>query len=269
MKLDIIVRIHDGQNIHGNTPRYINIPKKELIIGCITSLINSTNYTKSVEINFIVLNDRCTDDCIKTIKEIFSYSKHSYQLIDLQIPGFNHSALKQFECCKNSNADIVYSVEDDYLHCESSIAEMLEAYIDLKKYYNLKEVCIFPYDTPQDYGYCPDKKFLITRGKNRHWKSSDWTTQTFMTSPSVFKKHWNQFEKLAKEFKVISREHMYKIDHSTIVWEETTIGNIWISDVTVFHPIPSLALHIQFEKEKDPYIDHHMWWNNFTKIKKP
>ena len=29
MKLDIIVRIHDGQNIHGiGKPRYINVPKK-------------------------------------------------------------------------------------------------------------------------------------------------------------------------------------------------------------------------------------------------
>ena len=27
MKLDIIVRIHDGKNIHGGKPRYINIPK--------------------------------------------------------------------------------------------------------------------------------------------------------------------------------------------------------------------------------------------------
>ena len=44
MKLDIIIRIHDGQNIHGNHPRYIDVPKKDLIVGCLTSLINSANY---------------------------------------------------------------------------------------------------------------------------------------------------------------------------------------------------------------------------------
>ncbi len=31
MKLEIILRIHDGQNIHGGKPRYIDIPKKDLI----------------------------------------------------------------------------------------------------------------------------------------------------------------------------------------------------------------------------------------------
>ena len=38
MKLDIIIRIHDGQNIHGKgKSRYIDIPKKDLIVGCLSS----------------------------------------------------------------------------------------------------------------------------------------------------------------------------------------------------------------------------------------
>lgn len=55
MKLDIILRIHDDQNIHGNNPRYIDIPKKDLIFGCLTSLINSANVVTSAEISFVVL----------------------------------------------------------------------------------------------------------------------------------------------------------------------------------------------------------------------
>ena len=268
MRLEIILRIHDGENIHGRKPRYIRVSKKDLIIGCFTSLVNSTNFTNDIEIKFTILNDHCSYDCIKKIKEIISHSKHLHQLIDLQISGFNHSALKQFEYCKNSDADVVYSVEDDYLHCDSSITEMIDAYNSLKKQFDLKEICIFPFDTPQEYDFYPKGKYYVTRGKSRYWKSSDWTTQTFMTSPSVFKKHWYHFEKLAKEFKVIPRNLKDKIDEKDIVWEDTTIGNIWRSDVSVFHPIPSLALHIQFEKEKDPFIDHQMWWNNFTQIKK-
>ena len=31
MKLEIILRIHDGQNIHGDKPRYIDIPKKDSV----------------------------------------------------------------------------------------------------------------------------------------------------------------------------------------------------------------------------------------------
>ena len=53
MKLEIILRIHDGQNIHGDKPRYIDIPKKDLILGCLTSLINSANVVTDADISFI------------------------------------------------------------------------------------------------------------------------------------------------------------------------------------------------------------------------
>jgi hypothetical protein len=33
MKLHIVIRTHDGKNIHGNKPRYIDVPKKDLIVG--------------------------------------------------------------------------------------------------------------------------------------------------------------------------------------------------------------------------------------------
>ena len=50
MKLEIILRIHDDKNIHGNKPRYIDIPKKDLIFGCLSSLINSANVVTNTEI---------------------------------------------------------------------------------------------------------------------------------------------------------------------------------------------------------------------------
>jgi hypothetical protein len=33
MKLHISIRTHDGRNIHGDKPRYIDVPKNDLIIG--------------------------------------------------------------------------------------------------------------------------------------------------------------------------------------------------------------------------------------------
>ena len=53
---------------------------------------------------------------------------------------------------KNSTADLVYSVEDDYLHCTEALQEMLLSYQYLKSHYNLqKELCLFPFDNPEDY----------------------------------------------------------------------------------------------------------------------
>lgn len=267
MKLDIILRIHDGKNIHGSKPRYINVPKKELVIGCVSSLINSANLSNA-QIKFYILNDHSTQELIEEIENIFSYSKQPWELTHLEERGYNYSALKQFEYCRNSNADLVYSVEDDYLHCPSAIVEMIDAYKLLKKSYELNEICIFPYDTPQEYDFNLKEKFYVTRSRFRHWKSSTWTTQTFMTSPKVFQEHWKHFEKLAKEFKVVPRKLIHTLNWDDLVWEDTTIGNVWRNHVPVFHPIPSLALHVQFEKEKDPFINHMEWWNKYSKIKK-
>lgn len=268
MNLHIVLRTHDGKNIHGKKQRYIPVSKTELVIGCVSSLVNSANNVSNHKIHFTILDDHSTEELINSLKNIFSQSIHSWELIHLEECGYNYSALNQFEYCKNSTSDVVYSVEDDYLHYPTAIGEMLNAYVDLKRKYQLDDVCIFPYDTPQEYDFNINEKFLITRGRCRHWKSSTWTTQTFMTSPNVFNEHWKHFERLAKEFKVVPRHLKHTLNWDDIVWEETTIGNVWRNHVTVFHPIPSLALHVQFEKERDPYINHLEWWDKYTRVKK-
>lgn len=268
MKLEIILRIHDGKNIHEQQKRYILVSKKEIVIGCVSSLINSSNQVQNHEINLIILNDNSSKELISILQDKLNQLNHSWKIINLREKGFNHSALKQFEYCKNSDADLIYSVEDDYLHSTTALQEMIDAYVSIKTKYKLNDICIFPYDTPQEYDFNLKEKYFIVREKYRHWKSSTWTTQTFMTSPKILQKHWKYFEKLAKEFKVIPIKYKGKIDDKKIVWEDTTIANVWRNYVPVFHPIPSLALHIQFEKEKDPYINHLEWWDKYTKIKK-
>jgi hypothetical protein len=264
MKLEIILRIHDGQNIHGGKPRYIDIPKKNLILGCLSSLINSANVVTNAEISFVVLNDHCTNDCIFKVHKIFKHSKDSYQLINLEVPGFNHSGFKQFEYCKNSTADLVYSVEDDYLHCTEAIQEMIFTYEYLKSYYRLeKELCLFPFDNPEDYEPNQIYPGRVFRTPTRHWKEGIWTTFTMMTTPQVFQHHWKIFEKLSLQYKPFAIGD--NIDE--LVDEGSTIGNIWKNHVIRVNPIPSLALHIQFEKQRDPYINHLNWWDKYSRIK--
>ena len=263
MKLEIILRIHDGKNIHGDNPRYIDVPKKDLIVGCLSSLVNSTNAVKNEEITFTILNDHCTTDCISKVHKILDQSKHHYKLIDLKIPGFHYSGIKQFEHCKNSEADLVYSVEDDYLHCTEAISEMLFSYQYLKSYYHLnKELCLFPFDNKEDYEYGYTYPGRLFRTPFRHWKEGIWTTFTMMTTPKVIQDHWKTFEKLASKYTPWNG-----IDPiEEIVHEGNTISDIWEHHVIRVNPIPSLALHVQFEKQRDPHINHQEWWNKYSRI---
>lgn len=253
MKLDIFIRTHNKSNVHTDRERYHGIDKTHLIIGCLNSLVNSCNKTLGYDINFIVLDDHSTNDLFPRIEDVFSKTCFPYEVIHLDEAGYNYSALKQFEYCKNSTADLVYSIEDDYLHCESAMTEMLDSYLIFKE--NMKrQVCIYPFDMPDDYEARFIEPCYVVHGSKRHWRTGTWTTNTMLCSPQVFKDHWEIFEKLATEYDPMKH----------VVHEGNTICNIWRNFVPRFSPIPSLALHMQFDTQIDPYINWKEWWRLYS-----
>ena len=257
--LDIIIRTHDKSNI-SKFPRFISVSKKELIEGCITSLINSANQCKN-KINIIVLDDHSSQEFLHNLHNILKTSRHSIKIISLEEGGPNQSALSQFEYCKNSTADLVYSVEDDYLHSPSALYEMLSEYDYLSSKYNLPQpLCIFPWDEPENYEPKHNTPELIMRGQYRHWKTGLGTTFTMMTSPKVFQDHWKLFEKLATEYK----EWDGTGNKNDTIHEGNTISYIWSKHIIRINPIPSLVLHMQSSLQEDSYIDWKYWWNTYT-----
>ena len=257
--LDIIIRTHDKSNI-SKFPRFISVSKRELIEGCITSLINSANQCKN-KINIIVLDDHSSQEFLHNLHNILKTSRHSTKIISLKQVGSNQSALSQFEYCKNSTADLVYSVEDDYLHSPSALYEMLSEYEYLSSKYNLPQpLCIFPWDQPEDYDPKHNTPELIMRGQYRHWKTGWATTYTMMTSPKVFHDHWKLFEKLATEY----QEWDGTGNKNDTIHEGNTISYIWSKHIIRINPIPSLVLHMQSSLQEDSYIDWKYWWNTYT-----
>ena len=257
--LDIIIRTHDKSNV-SKFPRFISVSKKELIEGCITSLINSANQCKN-KINIIVLDDHSSQEFLHNLHNILKTSRHPTKIISLEEGGPNQSALSQFEYCKNSTADLVYSVEDDYLHSPTALYEMLSEYEYLSSKYNLPQpLCIFPWDEPETYDPKHNTPELIMRGQYRHWKTGWGTTYTMMTSPKVFQDHWNLFEKLATEYK----EWDGTGNKNDTIHEGNTISYIWSKHIIRINPIPSLVLHMQSSLQEDSYIDWKYWWNTYT-----
>ena len=257
--LDIIIRTHDKSNI-SKFPRFISVSKRELIEGCMTSLINSANQCKN-KINIIVLDDHSSQEFLDNLNNILKTSRDSTKIISLEEGGPNQSALSQFEYCKNSTADLVYSVEDDYLHSPSALYEMLSEYDYLSSKYNLPQpLCIFPWDEPENYEPKHNTPELIMRGQYRHWKTGWGTTFTMMTSPKVFYDHWKLFEKLATEYK----EWDGTGDKNDTIHEGNTISYIWSKCIIRINPIPSLVLHMQSSLQEDSYIDWKYWWDTYT-----
>lgn len=253
MNIDVVLRTHNTSNVHTDRERYINISKTQLILGCLSSLVKSSSLIVGHNINFIILDDNSTEDLFPQIDDIFNQYSLTYELVHLPEKGYKYSALKQFQYCRDSKADLVYSVEDDYLHCPSAISEMIDNY-QLFTEKTGKEICIYPFDMPDDYIPPWMEQCMVVHGTKRHWRTGIWTTNTMMCSPKVFQDHWTTFETLAKGYDSTKHE----------IHEGNTICNIWRNHVIRFSPIPSLALHMQFDTQIDPYIDWKYWWEKFT-----
>jgi hypothetical protein len=260
MNLEIILRTHDQSNAHKDRERYCGLDKTTLVTKCVGSLVNAANQVKDHVINFKILDDHSSKELIDNLHSIMAKSNWGYELFHMEEPGYNYSALKQFEYARDSYADVIYSVEDDYLHCPSALVEMLENYT-LFKAKTGKDIVLWPFDFPDDYNPAPSQPAFIVYGTQRHWRTGFWTTNTFMVSPELLVDHWPVFEKLAREY---NSDYSRPPPH---VHEGNTICQIWQNYAIRFSPIPSLALHMQFDQQRDPYIDWQKWLDEYTVLK--
>jgi hypothetical protein len=149
---------------------------------------------------------------------------------------------------------LVYFVEDDYLHYPSAIEEMVDSYLTFKRNVGM-EVAIHPFDDPDNYKVKYIEECRIVFGKNRRWRTNRYTTFTFLCNPDIVRKHWSKFYTLATEY-------LTEWGENNNIHEGTTINSIWRTDVMLFTPIPSLALHLQYEEQMDPYLNWKELWDS-------
>ena len=97
-----------------------------------------------------------------------------------------------FEIGKEKAEDLVFFVEDDYLHFEPMLEEMIASYERIASQIN-KDIFMCPADYP--YLYMNNKKTNILIGNKRHWRTIDVTLCTFMTSKKFIHDYWDNFYK--------------------------------------------------------------------------
>ena len=258
MKIKIILRTHDRTNVHENGRiRYCQENKPEVTKKCVFSLVNSVCYATqknpTLEISFVWIDDHSTDDTIKSIENKFDTNNIKYDRIDLEGNGNNESMTRQIKVAKNEYVDLVYLVEDDYLHCESALSEMINVYLSMKQTIH-SEVAIHPFDDPDNYKLNFVEPSKIILGDSRHWRTNTYSTFTFLCNPAIIRENWDEFYKMAYLY-------MTPFGEACNIHEGTTINRVWRDRVCLLSPIPSVALHMQYEEQKDKFIDWVSWWN--------
>jgi len=242
--LKIIVRSCTSELIMDqNKRRIFDEEKNEYTFRSLRSLINSINKAslqfKNIKFDIIVTDTNSPKEDIDKIKEILAQCKIENKFISINLDDFKNKIKQGYSKAKFSNmanfytslmiakkedADIIYFVEDDYLHSEDTISEMVFAYEKLNTIFS-KDLVLLPSDYP--YLYAKDEATKIYLGEKYHWRLVSESLVTFMTSKKLIEKNYQNLEKMGIEW----------IDP----WEKP-LHDIYNSNPCL-SPVPSLAVH--------------------------
>ena len=237
MQLDIILRTHDQGSVHGRDVPYA---KKEIVQRCVNSLFTAIDGMDNVSL--VTVDDHSSDETVSMLRN----------LIPLQDTGNTASLQHVFNLAAESKADLVYIVEDDYLHYPEAISEMLETWEKFIPMVQGDDMCLNLVDCPANYcqstgpnGGRDGSTGMIVGGINRAWRSNTHTGGTFCTTPTVINKYWGAFDSLCKNWPDVD--------------ENTTWNKVWAQHVPLFTPLIPLAYHLS---DIHPYHPHDKLWRS-------
>jgi len=267
--LKIILRTCTSELIMDqNKRRIFNSEKNEYTFKTLTSLINSTKLASknlnNINFELLVTDTNSSEDDIKKIKEILNKSNINSKFISINLESFKDKISSGYSkakfsnmanfyqsllIAKNENADLIYFVEDDYLHTPGAITEMIFSY---EKFYSIfsNDIVLLPADYP--YLYAKDDNTKIYLGEKNHWRLVSESLVTFMASKDLIVKNFDNLERMGIEWVDPWEKPLHKIYETT----------------PCVSPIPSLAVHcanINSVFGISPFINLKDLWDN-TKI---
>ena len=247
--LDIIIKTCTAVNlVTQNKKRIFEREKSEYTFRSINSLIKSLQFNKElikkIKIKIIVIDHNSKKEDLKKIENILKESNINFEIIDLKLNNFDHiktldknnnvieanmkatmaSILSSFKIAKEKCDDLIYFVEDDYIHKKEALSEMITSYekfaSELKR-----ELFLCPVDYPFLYQKFEGSVILI--GNKYHWRTVKESLLTFLTSKALINKYWEDLTIMAEK------------EHSPF---ETPLHKIYEKELCL-SPVPSLALH--------------------------
>jgi hypothetical protein len=247
-----------------NKKRLFEEPKIEYSLRALNSLIRSINFSKSKypNINFqtIIVDDKSKEENLNKLKKLIDGSGLDISIISLNHDKYKNtikqqvndqtfsnlaSLLQSFELGKEHGDDLIFFVEDDYLHFEPMMEEMIASYERIASQVN-KDIFMCPTDYP--YLYMNNEKTNILIGNKRHWRTINQTLCTFMTTKLLLDKYWDNFKNTC-----LDRNDPF----------EKHLNEIYKSEFCV-SPLKSLSLHLTNVNSSyglSPFIDYKKLWD--------
>ena len=233
-----------------NKKRLFDRNKSEYTFRSLNSIIMSLNQAKmafpKIKFDIVIIDYNSKKEDLEQMKKQLNKTNFKNSVITLDINEFldnikkvnaknekvtenqmsNMSNIhKSLLFAKNECSDLVYFVEDDYLHRQEAINEMILTYERISSQLK-RELILCPADYP--YLYTKIDSTNIFLGANKHWRKVEETLCTFLTSKIIVEKYWNKFI------------WMCNFEHYPF---EQPLHDIYKSEYCL-SPIPSLAIHL-------------------------
>ena len=258
LRMNTVVEIWDQKK-----KRLFEQPKIEYSMRSINSLIKAITVCRNkypvIKIKTIIVDDQSKKDNLDKIRkliqdqniEIISLDHEKYKSIiknQEKKETFSNlaSLLQSFEIGKNQSDDLIFFIEDDYIHSETMLDEMITSYERIASQVK-KDIVMCPADYP--YLYMNDEKTNILIGSNRHWRTINKTLCTFMLSKNLLNKYWENFYKTC-----LDRHEPF----------EKYINEIYKNEVCI-SPIKSLSLHLTNVNSNyglSPFLNYKKLWED-------
>ena len=259
----IIIRVNTEIEVWDqNKRRLFEKPKIDYSIRSIKSLIKSINLWQKkysdLKIKTIVLDDSSKDENLEKIKQIIK--DVDSEIISLDTKKFETKIKKQksqetfsnlaslfqsFEIGKKIGEDLIFFIEDDYLHFETMLDEMISTYERVSSQVG-KDIFMCPADYP--YLYMNNEKTNILIGNKRHWRTINKTLCTFLTSKKLLDLYWENFSKNCED------------RHDPF---EKYINEIYKNEFCI-SPLKSLSIHLTNVNSSyglSPFINYKNLWD--------
>ena len=247
--LDIIIRTCSSVKMLTQSKNRIFVKEKiEYTLRSINSILKSVlefkKNNQNIEFKIFIVDYNSTKGNLEKIETLLNKSYLNYKLFNLKIDEFKDkinlinkkneksttnqisnmcNIYKSLELSRSSE-DLIYFVEDDYIHENQSITEMIFAYERLASL-TKKELIMCPADYPYLYMKTDNTRLLL--GEKYHWRQINETLCTFLMSKQLLEKHWDKLISICKQ-----ENFPFESPLHTIYKEETCIS-----------PVPSLAIH--------------------------
>jgi hypothetical protein len=248
-------------NINSNqkVDRYCGNDKTEIVHKCVTSFFTSVAYAakknQDAHHAIAIIDDHSTIETITYLKKLakcYNRDNITVEFISLETNGIMNSIRACWNWLEKNGKDLVYQVQDDYLFEPHAIYEMIDMFMQIYNDTKTEAIVIAyndPYHWQTHYRYKTTPRTVI-QGVNRYWIQMYDVACTFMTSKNQFSQHWDLFETFLNlsptngRLEAISLNYMF-----------TKRGLLGVQ------PVESIALHMQSDFEKDPYIDWKSRWD--------